>query len=31
MFALIDFFQHRAQLVQRHRTAEQVTLNEVAA
>jgi len=31
MFALIDFFHHRAQLLQRHRAAEQVALNEIAA
>jgi hypothetical protein len=31
VLALIDFGQHRTQLGQRHRTAEQVALNEVAA
>jgi len=31
VFALIDFVQHRMQFSQRHRAAEQVALNEVAA
>jgi hypothetical protein len=31
VLALIDFGQHRTQLGQRHRTAEQVALNEIAA
>jgi hypothetical protein len=31
MFALVDFVQYRSQFSQRHRTTQQVTLNEVAA
>jgi hypothetical protein len=30
-FALVDFIEHRAQFVQRHRAAEQIALNEIAA
>jgi len=31
VFALIDFFEDRAQFFQRYRAAEQVTLNKVTA
>jgi hypothetical protein len=31
VLALVDFGQHRTQLGQRHRRAEQVALNEIAA